>query len=171
MRKVWAFLKKELLEILPVWLFFLSAFALLRLTQTVTLSHFDVHRQTPSVVIIGSLIVAKTVLIADSFRFVELFEKKPLIYSTLWKAAIYWIGASILYFLEGLFELLHSGHAFAGAIRRLTAEFGEPRFLVLELWLAILLFAYCATCELIRSLGTRHFRELFFGRRLSTGTR
>jgi hypothetical protein len=153
----------ELRQLLPVWLFFFLAFSLLRLTQSVTLSQFGFHSTTPSLVLLGSLIVAKSFLLLDLFSFVERFNGRPLLYSVVWKTGIYYVGAFVIFCLEQLIELGIKHHSFAFAQTQLSDALSKPRFWVVQLWLVLLLFAYSAARETMRAIGRDHFMSLWFG--------
>jgi hypothetical protein len=71
----------ELKQLFPIWLFFFLAFSLLRLTQSVILEEMGINLTTPSLVLMGSLIVAKAFLVLDWFSFVERYQGKPLIFA------------------------------------------------------------------------------------------
>jgi hypothetical protein len=38
-----------------------------------------------------------------------------------------------------------------------------PHFWAIQLWLLVLLFVYCAMRELVRAIGPREVRRMFFG--------
>ncbi len=154
---------REVRELFPVWLYFFLAFSLLRLTQSLVLRQYGIQITTPSLVLVGSLIVAKAFLILDLFGFVEKFNGKPLIFGVIWKTGIYYIGAFGIYFIEQLVEFAIKHHEFAAAWTHVTAALGTPRYWVLQIWLALLLLAYTAMRETIRALGKQRILALWFG--------
>jgi hypothetical protein len=166
-RTVRSFFKKvghEFKELFPIWCFFFLAFSLLRLTQSVILSEFGFHVTTPSLVLLGSLIVAKAFLILDWFSFVERFNGRPLVFGVLWKTFIYYCGAFLIYCLEQFVEFTIRHHSPALAWDRISTAAGTPRFWLVQLWLLLLLFVFTAARETIRALGESRFMALWFGR-------
>lgn len=155
---------KELRELFPVWLFFFLAFSLLRLTQSIILREAGFDFTAPSLVLVGSLIIAKVFLILDWFRFVERFKDRPLVFDVLWKTAIYFVGSFVFYCVEQLIEVAIKEHDLSLAWSRLEASFGTPRMWVLQLWLLVLLFAYTAARETILAMGKTQFMKLWFTR-------
>jgi hypothetical protein len=163
MRKSEKPLGHELRQLFPVWLFFFLAFSLLRLTQSVILEEMGINVTTPSLVLVGSLIVAKAFLVLDWFSFVERYRGKPLLFDVLWKTGIYLVGAVVMYVLEQFVESLIKHHDSAVAWGRLSDAVVNPRFCVLFLWLGLLIFAFTAARETIRALGKERFKSLWFG--------
>jgi hypothetical protein len=153
----------ELKALFPIWAFFFLAFGLLRLTQSVVLRGFGVNVTTPSLVLVGSLIVAKAYLVLDWFRFVARYNDKPLITSVMWKTGIYYVGTFVVYFLEQVIEFTFKHHDPALAWERLSRALVTPRFWIIQLWLVLLIFAFTATRETIRVLGKKQFMMLWFG--------
>jgi hypothetical protein len=70
-----------------------------------------------------------------------------------------------LHYLEGLLPLLFDGESFIAANRKLHAGTGWTRSLLVHMWLAVLLFAYCGTRELVRAIGPGRVRLMFFSAR------
>lgn len=155
---------KELKELLPVWLFFFVAFSLLRLTQSVILREAGFNSSTPSLVLVGSLIVAKVFLVLDWFSFVERFKEKPLVFDVLWKTGIYFVGSFIFYCAEQLIETMIKDHDAGLAWRKLEMSLATPRMWVILVWLLVLLFVYTAARETILAIGKTHMMKLWFSR-------
>lgn len=155
---------REIKELLPVWLFFFLAFSLLRVTQTVTVQQYGLHFTTPSLVLLGSLIVAKAFLLIDMFSFVERFRGRPLIYDVLWKTSIYFVGSFIIYFLEQLVELGIKHRSLSFGWNQVTTAVSSFRFGIIMIWLFLLLFAYTAIRETAQAFGKQRFMNLWFGR-------
>src|SRR5262249_29974336 len=133
---VWKWLKKEFYEILPVWAFFFVAFALLAVTLDVVMGEYDIDAYEPPEFLVGSLIMAKAVVLIDAFLKGEWIRRRPLIYVTLWDSVLYFVGALILHHFEQVLKLLSHRHltliqASSQALFRMT----EPRFWGIALWL------------------------------------
>ena len=164
MRKVATWLKHEIRSLLPIWLFFLGAFGLLRLTQSVILAQYGIQGPQASFVVIGSIIVAKVFLIMEKFHFIERFREKAVIYNSLWKTWVYFVGCLVFQFLDGMIRLMRAGNSLKVAGAGRFREMAGPRFWIIQLWLILLLLAFSSARELIRALGKERFLAMFFGR-------
>jgi hypothetical protein len=153
----------EVAQLIPVWLFFFLTFSLLRLTQSVAVSEQGLKLSTPSLVLVGSLIVAKVFLVMDLFKFMNRYDERPIIYGVLWKGAIYWLGAVAFFFIEQFVEALVKHHDWIQAQAEFWLRVRSPWFGLCAIWLAVLIFSFCATRELSRVLGKKRFLQIWFG--------
>ena len=127
MSKTWNWLKKEFREILPVWLFFFLAMGLLSFTISVVLGKYHIELIRPHEYLVGSLIMAKVVLLIDTFVGKDWLRGRPLIYPTLWNAGLYFLGAVVFDHLERLFTLMWRQHfGFGQATREILSNMAEP---------------------------------------------
>lgn len=156
-------LVRELREIIPPTIFFMVAFGLLLLTESLILREHGIEAWDLGRAIIGALLVAKILLIVDHFKFIDRYPEKPLVWNVLWKTLVYNLAALLFRYLEALVPLLFKGEGLGGAHRTMIARFDWAHFAMLHLWLAVLLLAYCTARELIRRIGTKEFVRMFFG--------
>jgi len=164
-RRVLDFLRREIREVIPPTLFFYVAFGLLLITQALVLAEHGIELLDFGAAALGALMVGKILLIVDKFRFVDRFPDRPLIYNTLWKALLYNLAALIFRYAEAVIPLAIDKGGFLAGNEALFAAIAWPRFILVQLWLAVLLVVYCAARELFRKLGPGEVRALFFGRR------
>ncbi len=153
----------EIKAIIPPTIFFFFAFQLIAFTQSLMLEQYGIKFSAFLNATIGALVVAKVVLIADLFPFVNKFPHKPLIYNVVWKTIIYFIASLLVRYIEQLFHFW-GAHPSLGAAT--TAMFGEiiwPHFWAVQLWLIVLFLAFCTLRELVRALGKQKIKALFFG--------
>lgn len=164
MNRAAAFAVHELREALPVFLFFLAILLLGRATQMLLLEGYRISAGSTAVAVVGALIVAKAVLIADAVPVTRWFAGQALIVAVLWKALIY--GAIVLAFryLEELIPLWRAAGELAAAHRQLLAETSWPHFWAVSLWVAFSLLLYCVGAELVRALGRERVVRLLFAR-------
>ena len=164
MSKIAAFIMHELREALPVAVFFLPILLLGRATQVLLLEGYRISAGSTVAAVVGALIVAKAVLIADAVPVTRLFARRALVVSVIWKALIY--GAIVLAFryLEELVPLWRAAGECTAAHRRLLAETSWPHFWAVSLWVAFSLLLYCIGAELVRALGRERAVQLLFGR-------
>jgi len=165
MSKMWSWLKKEFHEILPVWAFFFFAMGLLSFTISAVLGKYHIELARPHEYLVGSLIMAKAVLLMDSFVDKEWLRGRPLIYPTLWNTGLYFLAAVAFDNLERLFTLMWRQHfGFDQATREILSNMAEPRYWAIMAWLIALTVVFCAFRELIDSIGSDRFIEMFFGK-------
>src|SRR5262249_55745754 len=165
MSKMWNWLKKEFREILPVWAFFFFAMGLLSISVSAVLGQYHIELARPHEYLVGSLIMAKVVLLVDTFVSREWLRGRPLIYPTLWKTGLYVLAAVALDNLERLFTLVWRHHfGFDQATREILSNMPEPLYWAAMAWLIALILVFCAFRELIDSIGSDRFMEMFFGK-------
>jgi hypothetical protein len=161
-RRLWKRVLEEGRSLVPTWLFFFSLFFLLRLMRMEVLRDQKVQTLPRSLVFIGSLIVAKGILLVDLVPFVKRVRRFPVFWAASLKTLAYFVVVFVFQYLDGLWDLRHEG------VRAATREFGRSllglSFWVNQVWLVVLLFVYSATRELFHRLGAEKFREVFFGR-------
>jgi hypothetical protein len=156
-------LKHEFLDILPVAVFFFSAFQLIAFTRDLMLEQHGIHVSTLATAAIAALIVAKVVVVVDLLPFINRFPQKPLIYNVLWKTAIYFLATFVFRYLELFLPLFFKYGSFPQANSQLLDELVWPRFWYVQIWLAVLFLMYSAIRELIRVLGRDRMVRMFFG--------
>ena len=99
LHKVTAWLKEEIIEVIPPAIFFFITFHIIAITRALMLEHYDIKVTTAASATIAALVVAKVVLIADMLPFINRFPEKPLIYNTVWKTFIYVLAALLVRYL------------------------------------------------------------------------
>ena len=156
-------LVREFREVIPPAIFFLVGFHMLALTRSLMLREYRLHAAATAGATVGALLVAKVVLISDSLPVINRFPEKPLAYNVAWKTTIYVLAALVVHYLEHLVPLWWRLGNLGTANDRLLGEIVWPHFWVVQLWLVVLLFMYCAMRELIRAIGPSEVRRMFFG--------
>jgi hypothetical protein len=155
--------RDELRDLLPPTIFFLIAFHILVLSRALMLREYGVKVSAVAGATIAALLVAKVVLLADHLPFINRFPEKPLIYNVVWKTATYWLGATMVHYLEHLVPRWWKLGDLTAANHQLMNEVVWPHFWAIQLWLIVLLFVYCALREFVRVTGRRQVRTMFFG--------
>jgi hypothetical protein len=113
--------------------------------------------------VVGALIVAKAVLVAEKLPFINRFASKPLAYSVFWKTMNYWVFCLIFRFIEELIPHWKQHGDLAIAIEQMIEEVSWPLFLAVQLWLVVALILYNSAVELDKHLGAGSMRRLFLG--------
>ncbi|MDD2338351.1 MAG: hypothetical protein PHD01_17475 [Geobacteraceae bacterium] len=156
-------IKHDFVEILPPTIFFFVAFSLVLLTKRLILSEYGISWTGFGSAIVGAILVGKVVLLVDKLTFVSKFAHRQLIFTTVWKCLIYFLAAVLLQYLERIVHLLMKHESFLEANRYFVTETVWPQFWLIQMWLAVLLFFYCAMRELVRAIGKEKVIQLFFG--------
>jgi len=162
MGKILRTIKHELLEIIPPTIFFFISFCLLIVTQNLISRQYGIPLISFAKAVVGALIVGKVVLIVDHFSFVNKFPHKPLIYNVSWKTFIYVVAALVVRYLERLIEYARQYGGIGEGNLHLLNEFAWPKFVLIQMWLSVLFFIYCALRELIRVIGREQVMRMFF---------
>ena len=156
-------LKKEILGTIPTVAFFFVVFQLLALTKSLILKEYGIPVSIFLNATIGALIVGKVVLVADLLPFMNRFPNKPLIYNIAWKTSIYIVLAGLVRYVEYLTPLIREYKNLTVANGHLLNEAVWPHFWVVQIWLLVSFFMYCALREIGRIIGREQLRAMFFG--------
>jgi hypothetical protein len=160
----WA--REEFWKILPVWIFFFLSFGLLALTRMSIFGEYQIKPSEQPEYLVGSLIMAKVVLLVDALFTTEGWEGRPLIYLTLWNTGLYFLAALVLHQFEQIFTLMRHYHVgFAEANREILRAMEQPTFWTIMISVLVLTFGFCMLRALIRAIGSDRVIEMFFGRR------
>ncbi|TRW93076.1 hypothetical protein [Candidatus Methylobacter oryzae] len=163
MRQLFNTLKRNYLLMLPPALFFFLSFSLLKLTENLILREYGISMTSFAGAAIGALIIAKVVLVVDHLPFTTKFSGKPLLHNVIWKSGIYFAATFTFRYVEQMVSFLREYGDFTTANQHLLAGIVWPHFWLIQIWLVILLFIYCAVRELIRAIGTEEVMRLFLG--------
>ena len=165
MSKILNWLREEFLQILPVWAFFFVAFGLVALTRISIFGEYHITPEEQPEYLVGSLIMAKVVLLIDSFFKIRREPGRPLIYGTLWNTGLYFVAAMVLHHAEQVITLIRHRHVgFAEANREALLALEKPTFVTIMIGVLVLTFVFCMLRELIHAIGRDRFLEMFFGR-------
>ncbi len=157
--------KHEILGAIPPVIFFFIVFQLLAFTRTLILIEYGIQVSIFLNATIAALIVGKVVLIADKLPMVNRFPNKPLIYNIVWKTFIYIVAALLVRYVEHLIPFIREYKNLKVANNHLLDEVIWPHFWLVQIWLLICFFMYSTIRELVRILGRKHVRSMFFGPR------
>lgn len=156
-------LKEEFHALLPPAIFFFVALHLVAFVRILMLKGTGVAIGTSVSVTVAALIIAKAVLIADLMPFINRYPHKPLIYNVVWKTAIYFVVAALVHYLERLVDYWREAGGLAAANEKLLAEVVWPHFWAIQIFLLVLILMYCTMRELVRVIGSKRIRQIFFG--------
>ncbi len=162
MKKVFIFLKHEFLEMLPPTIFFFVVFHIIAFTRALMAKQYGINISSSVTATIGALIVGKSILIADTLPFVNLFRQKRLIYNVIWKTFLYLLIVLLFQFIEELIPLISKYGAISTASKHLIEETKWLRFLATHILLIMFLAVYNVATGVIGAIGRDKFLEIFF---------
>lgn len=147
--KAIVFLKHEFWSVLPPTIYFLVTFNIVVLTTSMVLDQHKVPVAFHASATILALLVGKVVLIVDKISLIRQFDRKPLAYPILFKAAAY----STCVFG---FRLLEHWVIAEAIVWRLLA--------MSQIWIFVLFLIYFTFAELIAAFGLsgRDLAKVFF---------
>ena len=163
MSKFIATVKEETLKLFPPTIFFFVALHLVALVRSLMVKGTGLPVMSSLAITIAALILGKSVLIADLLPIINRFPEKPLVYNIVWKTLIYLVVASLLHYLEHLYDFWRETGGLMAANSKMLAELSWPRYWAVQIVLAIIILAYVTMRELSRVIGGQTFKRMFFG--------
>ncbi|WP_109477003.1 hypothetical protein [Paraburkholderia sp. C35] len=156
-------IRHEVMKALPPTIFFFVILHIVALIRALMVRGTGVSLPVSGSVLLASLVLGKSVLIADMLPFINRFPEKPLIWNVAWKTLMYAVVALVIHYFERLYEYWKEAHGFAAANAQLWAEISWPRFWAIQILLVTLILMYCIVGELSRVLGRDTLKAIFFG--------
>ena len=164
MSRVSAKLAEEFRAVLPPTIFFFFMLNIVAIIRRLMLAGTGITVSTPVQATVAALILGKAVLIADHLPMINRYPDKPLVYNVAWKTVIYVVVATLIHYLERLFEFSREAGGLAAGNRKLLVEMVWPHFFAIEILLVVLILMYNFMHELVRVIGRDKALEMFFGR-------
>ncbi len=171
MSRALKWLGSELLDVLPILVFFFLVFNVRVLTDSLVFGRLVASPLSELGILGKALVASKVVLLTDLLPFVDSFQDKPLIWSTCWKTVFYSIGAVVFRLLDDLFPLVARFRGLRPAVERLVADQDWPSFFGIQIWLCSLLLFFVATRELVIAVGGGRVVSTMFFTRGPAGSR
>jgi hypothetical protein len=162
MRKAIEKLKEEFLALLPPTIFFFVALHIIALVRALTTKGTGLPVTSSAQIALGALIIGKAVLLADLWPPINRFPEKPLIYNIVWKTVIYFAVATVIHYLERLFDFAKAAGGVVAGNQKLLSEIIWPHFWGIQIVLLVVILNYCVIRELGRALGEERIFRLFF---------
>jgi len=163
MTKLSTKLKDELFKLLPPTIYFFVALHIVAFVRVLTLKGTGISPLSSMSIAVAALILGKAVLIADLLPMINRFPNKPLIYNVAWKTLIYLLVATLIHYLERLFDFWRQAGSLVAGNQKLLAEIVWPHFWAIQIILLVLIVMYCTMHELVRVIGREKVLRIFFG--------
>lgn len=136
-------LKHEFIQVIPPTIFFFMAFQIIAVTRDLFLLQHGIYIFQFAGAAIGALVVAKVIVVTDHLPFMNPFPNRPLIYTVLWKAGIYFLATLLVRYLEHVIPFAIDSGDLVLTYHQLPGEIIWPRFREVQNWLAVLFLFYC----------------------------
>lgn len=163
MRRVGAFIKKELEEMLPATVFFFFVFQVVVLTRSAIGGAQGVSMTTTASALVGALVVGKAILIADATPLFNWFRGRALVLNVAWRTLLYLVATLVLQFLEEYIPLVSQYGGMGAALARVIEDIDWRVFFVTHLVFALFLAFFSFVTALIDVVGRARFWSVFFG--------
>ena len=152
----------EMRNMLPPTVFFAVGFNALVLTIYRLSDQSSAMAITHTTACIGALLVAKGVIVAEMLPFFNKFESAPRIASIFWKSSLYFLFTTLLHTAERAFAASRNAKGFDAGVTIDVQAFDWSHFWVVQMCLAILIFAYTSLMVFVRDLGHESVYDAFF---------
>ena len=93
---------------------------------------------TTASIAVSALVLGKSVLLADMLPLINRYPQKPLIYNIVWKTLIYMVVATIIHYLERLWDFAKEAGGVVAGNDALLAKIVWPHFVAIEILLFVL---------------------------------
>jgi hypothetical protein len=163
MTRLFTELKEEFFALLPPTIFFFVALHIVALVHSLMMRAEGISALSSVSIAIASLVMGKSVLLADLLPIINRFPDKPLIYNVTWKSSIYLLVSLLIHYLEHLIDFWRQTGGFVAGNEKLWAEIVWPHFWAIQIMLLALIVMYCTTHELVRVIGREKVLRIFFG--------
>lgn len=152
---------EELKEYLLISFYLWVVFALLVLHRAVILSEEHISATASGFALINALALGKVILIGQDLHFAERYKDAPIIYSALFKSAMFALILGCFKILEETGLGLYHGHSFQESIVGIGGGTIKGILSVITI-VGVLLIPFFAFTELRRYFGPDELRRLLF---------
>lgn len=163
MKRIFHFIIRETMSVIPAVIFFLITFNLIILSERLMLRHDTPGSLSYTIATISALIMGKLLLIINSLPYVNAFGKKPLIYNILWKFMLY---ASFVFLFRLADKSTHLWLKYNNktlVYQHLQEMVTMPTFWAIQIWFLMIFMVYIVACEFVRVLGKDKVKKILFG--------
>jgi hypothetical protein len=154
--------KRELKEVLAISSVFFVIFVLLLIMKKILLGEYNVDFYVVGTALVGSLIIAKVVLIFDLLPVTKKTDHLPNIYRVFFRSFIYILGYIIFTLLEHLVKGLIDGTSITKAFNLALHELITPGFFTSLVGVSVAFLLFNAFWIIRGKYGAHELYTLFF---------
>jgi hypothetical protein len=160
--------KRELFSLLPSFFFFLLAFNWINWIDGLMIREEGLHGFSFVSLLIASAVVAKVLLLVDHFPWINLFNRRPLIYTVVWKTALYGTGTLLVRLFDRLIPpLLENPET---GYRVFLKSVHWEVFWAVQIWYFTIFLVFVFSRELLQAMGWKTAKRLLFKRGAKTAS-
>lgn len=156
-------LKEEFFKLLPPTIYFFITLHIIAVIRVLMTRGTTFPASSTMSIAVASLILGKSVLLADMLPAINLYPEKPLIYNIAWKSTIYLLMSALIHYLERLYDFSKQAGGVVAGNEKLLSEIVWPHFWAIQILLFTLIVAYSTSHELVRYIGGDRAKQIFFG--------
>ena len=147
---------------LPPTVFFGLSFNALVLTIDRMSAEASSNPITHTAASIGALLVAKSVIAAEFLPFFNRYQDRSRFIAISWKAGLYYLLTTVLHLVERAFSASRNANGFHAGLAADLQGVDWSHIWVVQMWLAILVFAYTSLMVFVRDLGHESVYDAYF---------
>jgi uncharacterized membrane protein len=164
MARLWIWLKKELISIIPAVIYFAICFNLVLFNDSLLLRYHDIPDQfTYLTATLGALVAGKVIILVNALPFLNLLRERPLLVNVLWKFSVYAVVILLLRVVDLLIRGRMHFHYWSDGWLNVSNALQSPRFWSTQLWLFFLFYLFIFYNELVDKIGRDKVRKILFG--------
>jgi hypothetical protein len=164
-------LKHEFMELIPPTVYFFVVLHLVSAIRVLMAKGTGIDLSNSMSIAVAALILGKAVLLANALPFINQFPERPLVWNVCWKSLLYFLVATLIHYLERLYDFWKVAPGLVAANEKLLSEMIWPHFWAIQILLVVLIVWYCMVNEIARVLGPDRLWAMFFGPSPVGGTR
>ena len=154
-------LKHELEAVVVTTLYFAAWLGVLIVLKKLVLEEYQIEFRGLSMVLIGSLVLAKVVLVLEYVPLGHWTEHRPAIFEVLLRTVLYGLGVLVVLILEKAFEARHEQGGFIPALTRIFQHPEMPHVLANTICITCALLAFNSMSIIREHLGEGNLARLY----------
>ncbi|PLW97267.1 MAG: hypothetical protein C0591_07045 [Marinilabiliales bacterium] len=154
--------KRELKEMFAIATVFFIIYILFLFMKKALLADYSIDFYIISAALVGSLILAKVVLIFDLLQLSRRMDHSPNIYRVFFRSFVYLLGFIIFKVLESMIKGLIDNESFSQALNSAIHELGETPFITSMVGVFVGFLFFNAFWVIRAKYGPKELYDLFF---------
>jgi hypothetical protein len=163
MQKTIQWLKKEVIYLFPIIIYFMIVFNLTHFSQSLMLRPDDVQFTSYLGATLGAILAAKVIVIVDALPFMNAFVHQPLIYNITWKFFIYSFFVLLVQIMDYTLRHFYLTHHWNLTYLYLKTDLSLPLFWGVQIAVLMYFLIFIIFSELTRVIGASTIKQIFFG--------
>ena len=154
-------LKHELEAVVVFTLYFAAWLGVLMVLKKLVLAEYQIQFRGLSLVLVGSLVLAKVVLVLEHVPLGHWTQHRPALFEVLLRTVLYALGVLVVLILEKAFEARHEQGGFIPALTHIFQHPEIPHVLANSICIACALLAFNSLSIIREHLGEGNLARLY----------